>query len=173
MAQFDFFGVFDFKTGDDDTYKYTSTEFVKMYRAMTNNGVVKGEGNELAVSLNGLSVNVATGGIYIEGRYAEATTPKALTISTTGTAYVGRVVAKLDVVARTITLEFKQGGATAPALTQNDTVWEVSLAQINVPAGGVSTTLVDERNFFYKPSQVMEKMNAITGGTDYVYAVYA
>ena len=72
-----------------------------------------------------------------------------------------------------MTVEIKQGGATAPTLTQNENIWEVSLAEITVPASGVSTTLKDERTFFYTPTQTMDKMNAITSGSDYVYAVYA
>lgn len=173
MANLDFFGVFDFQTNDDDTYKYTATEFVKLYKAMTANGVVKGEAEEMAVELNGLTASVKTGSAFVQGRYGEITTAKNLTLTTSGVARIDRIVLKVDIPNRTFSVEVKQGGAAAPTLTQNATVWEISLAKINVPASGVSTTMVDERTFFYKPTQVMDKMNAITGGTEYVYAVYA
>lgn len=173
MADLDFYGVFDFLLEDDDTYKYTASEFVKIYQSMTTNGVVKGSGNEMEVTVNGLNVSVNTGSAFINGRYGEISEAKTLTVSSTGTAHIDRVILKLDVIARTISVEVKAGGAAAPELTQNDDVYEISLAQIAVPASGVSTTMVDERTFFYKPTQVMDKMNAITGGTEYVYAVYA
>lgn len=173
MANLDFFGVFDFQEGDDSTYEYTSTEFVKIYRAMTANGVVKSHLNEMAVTVDGLDVSVNTGAAFLNGRYGEITTAKALAVTSTGSVHIDRVILKLDVSARTITVEVKQGAATPPTLTQNETVYEMSLAQITVPASGVSAVLADERTFFYQPSQVMDKMNNITSGSEYVYAVYA
>lgn len=173
MADLDFFGVFDYQEGDDNTYEYTSTEFVKMYRAMTANGVVKDEANEMEVSVDGLNVNIATGKAFINGRYGEITTIKNLEVVSTGSIHIDRVILKLDVTARKITVEVKQGAATPPTLTQNETTYEMSLAKITVPASGINTVLTDERTYFYKPTQVMEKMNNITNGTEYVYAVYA
>lgn len=173
MANLDFYGLFDYQAGDTDTYEYTATEFNEFYKSITTTGIVKDRLNEMAVSLNGLGVSVATGFCFIEGRLGKIASPKPLTLVSTGSAHKDRIVLKLDIPNRKITVDIKQGGATPPELTQNATVWEISLAQINVPASGVSTTMVDERNFFYTPTQVMNKMNAITGGTEFVYAVYA
>lgn len=173
MANLDFYGLFDYQVGDTDTYEYTATEFNEIYKSITTTGVVKGRLNEMAVSADGLDVSVDTGFVFIEGRLGKIATPKPLTLESTGTQHIDRVILKLDVPNRVITVEIKQGGAAAPTLTQTATIWEISLAAITVPASGVSTTLVDERTFYYTPTQVMQKMNAITSGTDYVYAVYA
>ena len=173
MENLDFFGVFDFQTGDNDTYKYTATEFVKLYKAMTADGVVKGEGEEMEIELNGLTATVKTGSAFVQGRYGEINTAKNLTFTSTGSVHIDRIILKLDIINRLFTVEIKQGSSVAPALTQTQAVWEIPLASVTVPASGVNATLADERNFFYKPTQVMEKMNAITGGTEFVYAVYA
>lgn len=169
----DFFGLFDFEAGDSDTYQYSATEFNQIIKAITSDGVVKDHLDEMAVSLDGLNVTVGTGAAFIQGRLAGITSAKALTVSSTGSAHKDRVILKLDVENRVITVEVKQGTSTPPALTQTALVYEISLAQVSVPATGVETSLTDERIYFYNPTKVMDKMNAITGGTEYVYAVYA
>lgn len=173
MANLDFYGVFDYLLEDDDTYKYTASEFVKIYQSMTTNGVVKESGNEMEVTLNGLDVSVNTGSAFVNGRYGEINSAKALTLTSTGAAHIDRVILKLDIIGRVITVEIKQGTSTPPSLTQNDNIFEISLARIAVPATGVSTVLTDEREFFYKPTQLAEMVKRILEGTDHVYAVYA
>ena len=57
----DFFGLFDYTSGDGDIYEYTATEFNTILKAITGNGVVKDSGNEMAITANGLTISVDTG----------------------------------------------------------------------------------------------------------------
>ena len=77
----DFYGLFDFTTGDGDAYQYTASEFNTIIKSITGNGVVKGQGNEMAVSANGLTITINTGIAFAEGRIGEIKNAKSLTLS--------------------------------------------------------------------------------------------
>jgi len=174
MANLDFFGLFDFSAGDGALYQYTASEFNEILKSITSNGVMKDKDNELAVSVNGLAVEVASGVAFINGRIAVVKTTKSLTLDASSTNRMDRIVIRADLQNRTITLEVLKGSsATAPALTQTENIYEITLAKILVPANSTATVLTDERVFTYTPTQAVDKMNAITSGTDFVYAVYA
>lgn len=165
----DFFGLFDYTSGDDDTYEYTATEFNTILKAITGNGVVKGQENEMAISANGLSVSVDTGIAFVEGRIGQIKTAKTLTLDAASTARTDTIVIRVDVVNRTVSLEVKKGSTT---LSQTEMLYEIPLAEVAIAADN-TTTLTDKRQFIYTPKQVMEKMNSITAGTETVYARYA
>ncbi len=170
----DFFGLFDYQAEDGATYEYTASEFNEILQAITSNGIMKDKDNEMVVSVNGLSVEVGTGTAFVNGRIGVIKSAKSLSLDASTTNRMDRIILKLDVLNRTLTLEVLKGtSATAPELTQNANVYEISLAKVLVPANSVETVLTDERAFTYNPTQVVEMMNAILNGTDYVYAVYA
>lgn len=166
----DFFGLFDYAEGDTDTYEYTATEFNEIYRAIVTTGVVHNYLDEMEVSINGLTVSVAAGGCFINGRYGKIEDVKQLTLDAASTQRTDTIVLRLDVLNRKLTLEIKKGSTT---LTQNENVYELALAEITIPANSVETTLVDKRSYYYSPTEAVNKLNAILAGTETVYARYA
>ena len=174
MANIDFYGLFDYQTGDTDVYEYTATEFNEIYKSITANGVVKGEAEEMLVLLNALNITVKTGTAFIQGRIGKINTQKSLTLTNGATARYDSIILKLDVIGRKITVEIKQGTDIAPpTMIQTSNTWEMELASVLVPKTGTAAVLTDKRAFFYKPTQVMEQLNNVLSGTSYVYAVYA
>ena len=166
----DFFGLFDYAEGDTDTYEYSATEFNEIYRAIVTTGVVHNYLDEMEVSINGLTVSVAAGGCFINGRYGKIEDAKQLTLDAASTQRTDTIVLRLDVPNRKLTLEVKQGSTT---LTQNENIYELALAEITIPANSVETTMVDKRSYYYSPTEAVNKLNAILAGTETVYARYA
>lgn len=114
--------------------------------------------NELAVSQRAaganMSVDVATGQTWIRGEFGELTVATNLGISAnaTGNPRIDRVVLRADFVNNNIVVDVLTGtpavSPVAPALTQNTSMWEISLAAIAVAAGAVSivtANITDER----------------------------
>lgn len=153
----DFFGLFDYVDGDGAVYEYTSSEFNTIIRNITGNGVVYGEGKQMAVSSNGLTITVDTGIAFAQGYIGQIKTAKSITLNGAAT-----VVMRVDVPNRTVSI------MGVNSLTQTDLVYDLPLA--DVAADG---TITDRREYIYKPKEVMEKMNGITAGTETVYARYA
>jgi hypothetical protein len=153
----DFFGLFDYVDGDGAVYEYTSSEFNTIIRNITGNGVVYGEGKQMAVSSNGLTITIDTGIAFANGYIGQIKTAKSITLNGAAT-----VVMRVDVPNRTVSI------IGVNSLTQNDLVYDLPLA--DVAADG---TITDRREYIYKPKEVMEKMNRITAGTETVYARYA
>lgn len=164
----DFFGLFDYTAGDSDIYEYTASEFNTIIKAITGNGVVKGWGNELLVSAEGLVITIKDGVAFAEGRIGQLKTAKTLTLDA-ATNRSDLIVMRVDVANRIVSIEVKKGTTT---LTKTELLYEIPLAQIDITANG-TTTAIDKRDFIYTPQQVMNKMNNITAGTEYVYARYA
>ena len=165
----DFYGLFDYTTGDGDAYQYTASEFNTIIKSITGNGVVKGQGNEMLVSANGLTITVNTGIAFAEGRIGEIKTAKSLTLSAASAARTDLIVMRVDVANRTVSIEAKTG---TTELTKTELIYEIPLASIAVSADG-TTVVADKREFIYTPQQVMNKMNAITAGEETVVARYA
>ena len=165
----DFYGLFDYTAGDGDAYQYTASEFNTIIKSITGNGVVKGQGNEMAVSANGLTITINTGIAFAEGRIGEIKTAKSLTLSAASAARTDLIVMRVDVANRTVSIEAKAGSTE---LTQTELIYEIPLAAIAVSADG-TTKVTDRRDFIYTPQQVMNKMNAITAGEETVVARYA
>lgn len=153
----DFFGLFDYVDGDGAVYEYTSSEFNTIIRNITGNGVVYGEGKQMAVSSNGLTITVDTGIAFAQGYIGQIKTAKSITLNGAAT-----VVMRVDVPNRTVSI------MGVNSLTQTDLVYDLPLA--DVAADG---TITDRREYIYKPKEVMAKMNGITAGTETVYARYA
>lgn len=149
----DFFGMFDFAAGDDDTYKYTSGEFSTLIEALTGNGVSSLYGDKLAVTASNLNVTVSTGACFINGRYGYVSTAKTLTAVPTpsGESRKDTVVAELDLENRVIKLDIIEGTASDfPVLTDN----QLALANITITndGGAAISECVDMRSFVYTSS---------------------
>ena len=165
----DFFGLFDYTSGDGDIYEYTATEFNTILKAITGNGVVKDSGNEMAITANGLTISVDTGIAFCEGRIGQLKAAKTLTLDAAADTRTDLIVMRVDVANRLVSIEAKKG---TTALTQTEMIYEIPLAEVAVAADG-TTTITDKRQFIYTPKQEKTKMNNITAGTETVYARYA
>lgn len=120
----------------------TEVTWQKMARRWLATGVIRGYLNTLAVSAGGtaMSVSVASGGAWIEGFYYETDAAVAQTITAADATNprIDRVVVQLDRTANTVSLVVLAGtpaaSPVAPTLTQTDTLWQISLAQVLVDA---------------------------------------
>lgn len=125
-------------------------------------GVLKGAGldAEVFADSTGMQVKVRTGEFWMRGHWAEVTSTKTVPLSAAhGTlARIDRIVVRVDFSDNEIELDVVAGTAaaspTAPAVTQNSSIWEVSLATIAIPAGDTSigSTQVTDARFYANAS---------------------
>jgi hypothetical protein len=122
-------------------------------------GVIKGKLNELSVYADstGMQCKVKTGQAYMQGHFYQSDTSEVILAIATAdptNPRIDRVVVRLDYTSDSIVLAILQGvpaaSPTAPAITQNNTRWEISLAQVYVGANVTTIAagnITDERNF--------------------------
>lgn len=137
----------------------SETQFSQWARNI-GEGPISGKGFELETyaDSSGMNVKVKTGQALVRGHYYDSTALETLTISAASSTNprIDRVVLRLDPTANSIALAVLTGtpaaSPTAPALTQTDAgVYEISLAQVLVPAAAVSIiagNVTDERSIF-------------------------
>jgi hypothetical protein len=129
-----------------------------MARRFLATGVIDDSLNELVVSADGstLGVSVATGDAFVEGFFYRNDAAKALTIATANATNprIDTVVVRLDRTANSAALAVITGTAaaspTAAALTQTDSLYELPLADVTVPAAAgviVAGNVTDRRVF--------------------------
>jgi len=156
----DFFTAQETEPGVYDR-EYSAEIFANRFARMFSNGVVVDGGGllttELQVSLvSGMDVQINLGYALINGYAFEVyTTPEELTVDAADPANprIDRVILELDTeTARAITHKILKGIAAAspiaPALTQTAEIYQLSLAQVYVPAGAASLpayAVTDER----------------------------
>lgn len=105
-------------------------------------GVMRGVLNSFEVygDSSGMQVKVKTGECWIQGHWGTKTTETTLAIAAAHAtlARKDRVVLRADFTNNRIELDVKTGTAsgspTAPTLTQNTSMWETSLAVVDIPA---------------------------------------
>lgn len=150
-----------------DVRQYSAADFAEVFKRFLANGVIRDVANELAVSAGaGVSVNVDTGEAMVKGYWYQndASLNVALAAPDATNPRIDRIVVRLDLTAavRLVTVEaltgVPAGSPSAPALTQNGTTWEESLAQVQVAAVTGALTITDERT----------KVSA--GGEEWLYA---
>ncbi|MGB4045050.1 MAG: hypothetical protein WBK22_03215, partial [Halanaerobiales bacterium] len=138
-----------------DPRSYSADDFAEYFRQFIRNGVFNG-GDELQVSSQqvGLKTYVKPGKAWINGYFYKNTDNLFLdhNVSHATMDRIDRVVLRLDYGLRTMGVRVLTGvpGATPqpPALTRNNNVYELSLAQVKIKAGAVSVSpadIVDER----------------------------
>lgn len=122
------------------------------------NGYIPNKLNELVVThVTGLTVQADTGEAIIEGILYQNDAAKELTLQTADSTYdrIDRIVLRLDLTIenRSIEAVIKTGtpasSPSAPSLQRDNNIYELSLAQILVPAGAGSidnTNIIDERD---------------------------
>lgn len=150
----EFYGYFDSVAGDER--EYDAAGFAHVLRAATQNGVSSHNGGGLEVSAvgNSMQTAVGAGGCLINGYlYVLSDDGGAMKtfehVAAAGSDRVDRIVARLELMSdqRRITLKLLTGvpGAAPapPALTRNESVYELSLAQVRVRAGAESVEAAD------------------------------
>lgn len=134
----------------------TQEQWSKMAQNWRETGVIKGALNELQVYADstGMQVKVKSGRAFIEGHFYESDSEEVLAIGAANSTNprIDRVIVRLDWITGTIQLAVLQGVAavspSVPALTQNSSRWEISLAQVRVNANTATIApgnVTDER----------------------------
>lgn len=145
-------------TGDGPGGGYSAAQFQEFVRELlmidpTTEAVLGGLQNELAVTGTSTPVVVATGNAIVYGVWYDNDSALNVTVPTpTTSTRIDRIILRFSSSAQTVRVVRLAGteGGGAPALTQNSTTWEVSLAQISVTTGGV-ITVTDQRSFVRTP----------------------
>ncbi len=126
-------------------------------RNVLADGPIRLELNSMLVTTNsGRNVTLSSGRCWIQGHWGEVTADATVPIAVNGTGNprIDRIVLRADFVGNKIVYDVLQGtpagSPTVPTLTQNTSIWEISLAQIAVAAGFASLgagTITDERRW--------------------------
>ena len=138
------FRFFDSIDGEDERY-YTADEFAEYFRQLVSSGIFNG-GTNLQVVCDGtnMDVSILSGYAWLEGYlYKIDTEPLILTLDAANPALdrIDRVVIRLDkrLEHRYVKAFILKGEPaeepTAPKLTRDENIYEISLAQIRVIAG--------------------------------------
>lgn len=137
--------------GNEGSYDrtYSSADLADYFSSFIGNGVYANPSNQLKVSpsTNGMGVSVAVGKAWINGYFYELDeSPKSLSLSIGDSNYgrVDLIVCSLNLSNRLIELKVIQGAASAnpqaPAYSRTETVYDLVLAQVSVPAGAVTVS---------------------------------
>ncbi len=116
----------------------------------TIQGVLRGQGSELAVSGATSPVDVAAGEAIVDGTWYDNSGITTVVVPTPATlTRIDLIVLEKDWTAQTIRLARVAGaeGGAAPTVTQIDgTTWEIKLAEVSITTGG-AITVTDFREF--------------------------
>jgi hypothetical protein len=149
---------FDSTAGDRSI---TSADFAQLFETLADDGYVANEGTQLAVTEAvppAMTVVVGTGAAWVQGRFLQIyNTSETLTIGAADPTNprIDRIVIRRDLADRRMELAVKPGipspatNVEPPALQRDDTIWEISLAQVRVDPGAVAiytANITDERN---------------------------
>jgi hypothetical protein len=139
-----------------NTQVKTPQDWSAMAQNWLNTGVIKGKLNDLLAYADstGMQVKVKSGQAFMQGHFYQSDSEELLPIAAADSSNprIDRIIIRLDYTSDSIQLGILQGipavSPVAPALTQNSTRWEISLAQVYVGAS-VSTivagNITDER----------------------------
>jgi hypothetical protein len=138
------FGFFDSKDGDR---KYSAADFVGFFADFFTNGIVADSTTYLQVKADsGMALSVNSGKAYINGGFFKPQVPTTLTLPDSDTTYprYDLVVLRWDKILRSIYLDVVSGvgveAPTVPALTRNETTYELGLASIYIEANATEIT---------------------------------
>jgi hypothetical protein len=124
---------------------YDATDFAQYFGQLVSNGVFYATPDNLLVTASsGMKVMVAAGSAFINGYLLVNTSPMELTLATAHGAnpHVDRVVVRWSLPNREMTIAVLTGAPnpqpTAPELTRNSSTYELGIADILIPAGGIT-----------------------------------
>lgn len=134
--------------------KYNANDYSENMAVVISNGVLRSTGDDLKVTATGLILTVATGRAWITGHWYHNNAAMALSaiVAPTGGARIDRVILRLDksLNERQVHIVYLQGTAAntpvAPAITRNDTIYDLVLADIRIEANATTVTVTDQRS---------------------------
>ena len=131
--------------------QYTAKDYTDMIGVFISNGVRRSEEDDFKVTASGLVLSLNAGYAMIAGHYCRNTSTYSLpaVVPPTGGSRVDRVVLRLDtsITTRSINVVYLEGnGTTAPALTRNDVIYDICLAEVTSTAGSTSLVVTDTRS---------------------------
>lgn len=138
MAEFG--GFFNSVNGDR---RYKSEDFSNYMKTFITTGVNPAPGSLKVLKKSNTQVEISKGSGCINGYLYLNSIPltKAITV---GTTRQDRIVLKLNLINRSLSINVKEGTTNAPPTLQRDTsTYELSLARINIT--GSNFSIVDER----------------------------
>lgn len=142
-------GFFNATNSSNPDRVYDSSDFAAYFASFIGNGVFAKHSDQLRVAQQNspdMSVQVLGGQAWINGWWYENTSTLNLDIdSADGTLdRIDIIVVQFDLTNRVVKTIVRKGspsaGATAPALNRDDDLWELKLAEVNVPHGTVNIT---------------------------------
>jgi hypothetical protein len=130
---------YPFDAGEGLAYELDWSLMAKKWRS---DGVIQGIGTELAVFADstGMQVKIPAGDAWVRGHYYhnDAQVTQAIAAANATNPRIDRIVLRIDYTANTIRIAALTGVAAgspvAPAVTQNDAIYEYSLATVLVDA---------------------------------------
>lgn len=129
--------------------EYGSAEFREVMRKLVGDGVYANPANNMQVTAGGgLTVSVLPGYCWVKGALGIVDEAETLAIDATAKGRTDLIVARFDLslAARDIHLAVvkgTEGNTDAPALTRNDSVYDICLAKVRVSAGATAVALSD------------------------------
>ena len=124
---------------------YDAVDFAAYFGRLVSNGIFYAMASNLQVGVTtGMGIFIQPGAAYINGASYENTTPLAKTLATADgvNPRIDRVVIRWSLITRDIKVEILTGAPAAtpaaPALTRNNDVWELGIADIFVAKGVVT-----------------------------------
>lgn len=142
-------GFFNATNSSNPDRVYDSSDFAAYFASFIGNGVFAKHSDQLRVAQQDspdMSVQVLGGQAWINGWWYENTSTLNLDIDPAdGTLdRIDIIVVQFDLTNRVIKTIVRKGspsaGATAPELNRDDDLWELKLAEVNVPHGTVNIT---------------------------------
>lgn len=142
-------GFFNATNSSNPDRVYDSSDFAAYFASFIGNGVFAKHSDQLRVAQQSspdMSVQVLGGQAWINGWWYENTSTLNINIDPAdGTLdRIDIIVVQFDLTNRVIKTIVRKGspsaGATAPALNRDDDLWELKLAEVNVPHGTVNIT---------------------------------
>lgn len=146
-----------FDSKDEDIREYSSENMAELLSGICPNGVLSG----LVVSGAGeKAVTVSAGKAVINGYVYVLTEAAKFPVVVLGFARKDRIVIRLDMVNRVMSLEYLTGTSTTPpSLTQNDEIYEIPIVRISIQANSTAVQAIaseksysnDYHNLYNKP----------------------
>lgn len=126
----------------NDSKAHDAREFTDYFARFVSDGVFAEPANALQVSVEGMTVKVKAGAGFVRGVMIANNSDLSLTIDTTASARIDRVVMGVDQSAPSAgiyVLKGTDGTTTAPELANTTSKRELCLAEIMVTPNGVSS----------------------------------
>lgn len=140
-------------TGDGPAGGYSRSRWAELLRSVFGNGVLKGEGDELAVTGSASPLSLATGAAIVDGIFGPNPSPEDVEVPTPSVGTTGHRIVLRATWGSTqelrVALKSNADGVPlsvqVPALTQDSgSIYEIPLARFDVTVTGVIQGLVNE-----------------------------